>query len=44
MYTTFNNFSGWQDVPVVAMETVGTDCLNLSVKAKKIVVLDKITR
>ncbi|PNF24302.1 hypothetical protein B7P43_G11907 [Cryptotermes secundus] len=36
--------AGWQDVPVVAMETVGTHCLNLSVTAKKITVLDKITR
>jgi hypothetical protein len=35
---------GWQDVPVVAMETVGADCFNLSVKAKKMVALEKITR
>jgi L-serine/L-threonine ammonia-lyase len=35
---------GWQDVPVVAMETFGADCFNLSVKAKKIVALETITR
>lgn len=35
--------AGWQDVPVVAMETVGTHCFNLSVTAKKMIVLDKIT-
>ncbi|PNF37463.1 L-serine dehydratase/L-threonine deaminase [Cryptotermes secundus] len=34
---------GWQDVPVVAMETFGAHCFNLSVKAKKIVALEKIT-
>jgi len=34
---------GWQDVPVVAMETFGADCFNLSVKANKIVALDTIT-
>lgn len=35
--------AGWKDVPVIAMETIGADCFNLSVKAKKMVVLDKIT-
>jgi L-serine/L-threonine ammonia-lyase len=35
---------GWQDVPVVAMETFGAHCFNLSVKAKKLVALEKITR
>lgn len=34
---------GWQDIPVVAMETFGAHCFNLSVKAKKIVALDTIT-
>jgi hypothetical protein len=33
-----------KDIPVVDRETLGSDCFNLSVKAKKIVVLDKITR
>ncbi|XP_021917379.1 L-serine dehydratase/L-threonine deaminase-like [Zootermopsis nevadensis] len=34
---------GWKDVPVVAMETYGAHCFNLSVKAKKMVALEKIT-
>ncbi|XP_029972807.1 serine dehydratase-like [Salarias fasciatus] len=34
---------GWTDVPVVAMETVGADCLNAAVKAGKVVTLDDIT-
>lgn len=34
---------GWADVPVVAMETVGADCLNAAVKAGKVVTLDDIT-
>ncbi|XP_069684127.1 serine dehydratase-like [Periplaneta americana] len=35
--------AGWQDVPLLAMETYGTDCFNLSVKANKIVALEEIT-
>jgi cysteine synthase len=35
---------GWEDVPVVAMETEGADCFNQSVKAGKIVTLPDITR
>jgi len=35
---------GWEDVPVVAMETVGADCFNQSVKAGKIITLPDITR
>lgn len=35
---------GWMDVPIVAMETVGADCLNASVKTGRIVTLDDITR
>lgn len=35
---------GWTDVPVVAMETVGADCFNASVKAGRVVTLDDITR
>ncbi|PSN36538.1 L-serine dehydratase/L-threonine deaminase [Blattella germanica] len=34
---------GWQDVPVVAMETYGANCFNLAVQAKAVVVLEKIT-
>ncbi|XP_051941799.1 serine dehydratase-like [Hippocampus zosterae] len=34
---------GWVDVPIVAMETVGADCLNASVKTGSIVTLDEIT-
>ncbi|KAJ9584409.1 hypothetical protein L9F63_021247 [Diploptera punctata] len=34
---------GWQDVPVLAMETCGADCFNLAVEAKRVVVLEKIT-
>ncbi|XP_019749413.1 serine dehydratase-like isoform X3 [Hippocampus comes] len=34
---------GWMDVPIVAMETVGADCLNASVKTGRIVTLDDIT-
>ncbi|KAJ3613522.1 hypothetical protein NHX12_019769 [Muraenolepis orangiensis] len=34
---------GWMDVPIVAMETVGADCLNAAVKAGRIVTLDDIT-
>lgn len=35
---------GWYDVPVVAMETEGANCLNASVKEDRIVKLDGITR
>ncbi len=35
---------GWTDVPIVAMETVGANCLNAAVKAGKVVTLDDITR
>ncbi|XP_054653420.1 L-serine dehydratase/L-threonine deaminase-like [Dunckerocampus dactyliophorus] len=34
---------GWVDVPIIAMETVGADSLNASVKAGRIVTLDDIT-
>nr|XP_057946800.1 synaptotagmin-14-like isoform X5 [Doryrhamphus excisus] len=34
---------GWVDVPIIAMETVGADCLNASVKAGRMVTLDDIT-
>ncbi|KAG7281690.1 hypothetical protein CRUP_008065 [Coryphaenoides rupestris] len=34
---------GWEDVPIVAMETVGADCFNAAVKAGTIVTLDDIT-
>ncbi|XP_071849510.1 serine dehydratase-like isoform X1 [Apostichopus japonicus] len=34
---------GWQDVPVLAMETVGADCFNKSVEAGKSVTLPAIT-
>ncbi|XP_054651926.1 L-serine dehydratase/L-threonine deaminase-like isoform X4 [Dunckerocampus dactyliophorus] len=34
---------GWVDVPIIAMETVGADSLNASVKAGRIVTLDNIT-
>ncbi|PVD32937.1 hypothetical protein C0Q70_08384 [Pomacea canaliculata] len=34
---------GWEDVPVLAMETVGADCFNESVKAGKIVTIPDIT-
>ena len=36
--------AGWEDVPVIAMETEGADCLNQSVKAGKIIRLPDITR
>ena len=35
---------GWQDVPLVAMETIGADCFNKSVKANKMVAIPDITR
>lgn len=34
---------GWEDVPVIAMETVGADCFNQSVKAGKLVTIPDIT-
>ncbi|KAK7088084.1 L-serine dehydratase/L-threonine deaminase-like [Littorina saxatilis] len=34
---------GWENVPVVAMETEGADCFNQSVKAGKIITLPDIT-
>ena len=35
---------GWEDVPIVTMETVGADCFNAAVKAGTIVTLEAITR
>ncbi|KAK3085166.1 hypothetical protein FSP39_025343 [Pinctada imbricata] len=35
--------NGWQNIPVIAMETVGADCLNASLAADKIVTLPTIT-
>ncbi|XP_067015260.2 L-serine dehydratase/L-threonine deaminase isoform X4 [Anabrus simplex] len=35
---------GWADVPVVAMETYGAHCFNMSVNAKRVEPLDSITR
>lgn len=35
---------GWQDVPVVAMETEGANCLNESIKEDRVVKQDGITR
>ncbi|XP_076453256.1 L-serine dehydratase/L-threonine deaminase-like [Babylonia areolata] len=35
--------AGWEDVPVVAMETEGADCLNQSIEAGKIVKLPGIS-
>lgn len=34
---------GWMDVPIIAMETVGANCLNAAIKAGKVVTLDDIT-
>ncbi|XP_041668081.1 serine dehydratase-like [Cheilinus undulatus] len=34
---------GWTDVPIIAMETVGADCFNAAVKARRVVTLDDIT-
>ncbi|XP_037097830.1 serine dehydratase-like isoform X2 [Syngnathus acus] len=34
---------GWMDVPIIAMETLGADCLNASLKAGRMVTLDDIT-
>lgn len=36
--------AGWDDVPVVAMETVGAHSLHAAVKAGELVTLPKITR
>lgn len=38
------NKVGWKDVPVLAMETIGADCLNKSVQADELVTLPGITR
>lgn len=35
---------GWSDVPCVAMETDGANCLNAALQAKKLVTLPDITR
>lgn len=35
---------GWRDVPVLCMETVGADCLNVAQKARDLVTLPDITR
>lgn len=35
---------GWGDVPVLCMETVGADCLNVAWKARDLVTLPDITR
>ncbi|XP_047466547.1 serine dehydratase-like isoform X2 [Mugil cephalus] len=35
--------AGWNDVPIIAMETVGADCFNAAVKAGRVVTLDDIT-
>lgn len=37
------NKVGWKDVPVLAMETIGADCLNKSVQADELVTLPGIT-
>ncbi len=34
---------GWEDIPLIAVETAGADCFSQSVKAGKMVTLDKIT-
>ena len=34
----------WNGVPILAMETVGADCLNKSIKAGRSVRLEKISR
>ena len=36
--------AGWEDVPIVAMETVGAHSLNAAMKAGKLVTLPEITR
>lgn len=34
---------GWNKVPLLCMETIGTECFNLSLKEERLVVLDKLT-
>ena len=36
--------AGWDDVPLVTMETVGADCFNKTLKAGRIVKIDAIRR
>ena len=36
--------AGWDDVPLVTMETVGADCWNKSLKEGRIVKIDAIRR
>ena len=38
------NRVGWNDVPVVAMETMGANCLAASVEAGHLVTIPAITR
>lgn len=35
---------GWGNVPVLCMETVGADCLNVALKSRNLVTLPDITR
>lgn len=35
---------GWGNVPVLCMETVGADCLNVALKSRDLVTLPDITR
>jgi L-serine/L-threonine ammonia-lyase len=35
---------GWTEMPIFCLETIGADCFNLSLAAKHIVELSKITR
>lgn len=35
---------GWNDVPLIAMETKGANCFDAAVQAGKLVTLDEITR
>lgn len=34
---------GWKNVPLLCMETIGAECLHLSLKEGKMVTLDKLT-
>lgn len=36
--------AGWDNVPVVAMETMGAHSLNAAIKAGKLITLPEITR
>ena len=36
--------AGWNDVPLVTMETVGADCFNQTLEAGRIVKIDAIRR